>query len=158
MSNDAIGIWPPEPAFSSWATYLMGFAEHAALKSKDSTKVGAILVGPHREVRLTAFNGPPIGVQDLEDRRERPRKYLFASHAEANLVAFAARVGIQTEGCTVYSTHQPCAACTRSLIQAGISRVIYRASTFGPGSPYSEEMETAATMFREAGIVCEALK
>lgn len=132
-----------------WQDYLYGFAAHAALKSKDSTQVGAVLVGPEREVRLTAYNGPPKGVLDLPDRRERPRKYLFASHAEANLVAFAAREGIRTAGCVVYVTHHPCAACARTLIQAGISAVV-----IGPGttSMPDEEFDAAAEMFREAGV------
>lgn len=133
-----------------WRTYWMGFAQHAALKSKDSTQVGAVLVGPEGEIRLTGFNGPPKGVADLPERRERPAKYLFASHAEANLVAFAAREGIRTAGCTVYVTHHPCSACARTLIQAGIAAVYV-----GPGttSMPTEEFEAAATMFAEAGVM-----
>lgn len=135
----------------NWNQYLYGFAQHAALKSKDSTQVGAALVGPEGEIRLSGFNGPPRGVDDLPARRERPAKYLFASHAEANLVAFAAREGIRTAGCTVYVTHMPCAACSRSLIQAGVAKVI-----FGPGqtSMPPEEFEAAAAMFKEAGVEC----
>lgn len=134
---------------TSWPDYLMGFAQHAATKSKDSTQVGAALVGPESEVRLTAYNGPPRGVDDLPERRKRPTKYLFASHAEANLVAFAAREGIMTKGCTVYVTHHPCAACARTLIQAGIRAVVY-----GPGvtSMPAEEFEAAARMFLEADV------
>ena len=133
----------------NWREYFMGFALHAAKKSKDSTQVGAVLVGPEREVRLTAYNGAPHGVRDLPDRRERPRKYLFASHAEANLIAFAAREGIRTAGCTVFVTHHPCSACARTLIQAGIKAVVV-----GPGvtSMPDEEFEAAAVMFREAGV------
>lgn len=133
----------------NWREWLMGFAEHAAKKSKDSTQVGAALVGPDREVRLTAYNGPPAGVNDLPERRERPIKYLFASHAEANLVAFAAREGIRTKGCTVYVTHHPCSACARTMIQAGITCVVV-----GPGttSMPEEEFSAAATMFSEAGV------
>lgn len=99
-----------------WPEFLLGFAEHAAKKSKDSTQVGAALIGPNRECRLASFNGPPIGVLDLSERRERPAKYLYASHAEQNLIAFAAREGIRTAGCTVYVTHHPCADCAKSLI------------------------------------------
>ena len=140
----------------NWTDYYLGFARHAAAKSKDSTKVGAVLVGPDGEVRLTGFNGPPRGVIDSDARRERPRKYLFASHAEANLIAFAAREGIRTAGCTVYVTHQPCAACSRTLIQAGVQRVVFDGkSAFGPGSHMTEELETSLTMLKEAGVVCE---
>ena len=133
----------------NWTEYYMGFARHAARKSKDTTQVGAILVGPEGEIRLTAYNGPPKGVADTPDRFERPAKYLFASHAEQNLVAFAARHGIRTEGCTVYVTHQPCAACAKSLIQAGV-KVVY----FGSGTTSMPEAEfvAASAMFSEAGV------
>lgn len=138
----------------NWPQYLYGFAAHAATKSKDTTQVGAALVGPEGEVRLTAYNGPPRGVEDRPERFERPRKYLFASHGEANLIAFAAREGIRTAGCSVYVTHHPCAACARTLIQAGVSAVY-----FGPGttSMPAEEFEAADVMFREAGVRCEAV-
>ena len=136
----------------NWSDYLYGFAKHAAVKSKDSTKVGAVLVGPEGEVRLTAFNGPPRGVQDSPERRARPAKYLFASHAEANLVAFAAREGIRTKGCTVYVTHHPCSSCARTLIQAGVGKVCVGD---GVTSMPSEEFEAAATMFQEAIVYVE---
>lgn len=133
----------------NWSDYYIGFARHAALKSKDSTKVGAVLIGPEGEVRLTAYNGPPKGVRDKAERFERPAKYLYASHAEANLVAFAARAGIRTEGCTVYVTHMPCASCARSLIQAGVYGVIYGDGTT---SMPEEEFKAAEAMFFEAEV------
>ena len=130
--------------------YLMGFAQHAATKSKDSTQVGAILVGPENTVHLTADNGPPKGVRDLPERLERPAKYLYASHAEANLIAFAAREGIRTAGCTVFTTHYPCSACARTLIQAGIKEVYVGAGTT---SMPPEEFAAAEVMFFEAGVM-----
>lgn len=133
----------------NWADYYMGFARHAATKSKDSTKVGAVLVGPDGEVRLTGYNGPPRGVRDIPQRFERPAKYLYASHAEANLIAFAAREGIRVVGCAVYVTHMPCASCARSLIQAGVSTVVYGDGTT---SMPDEEFRAAREMFEEAGI------
>ncbi|MER9436731.1 dCMP deaminase family protein [Mesorhizobium sp. M0618] len=133
-----------------WKDYFYGFAKHAATKSKDSTQVGAVLIGPDGEVRLTGFNGPPRGVWDSTERRQRPAKYLFASHAEANLIAFAAREGIRTKGCTVYVTHMPCSACSRTLIQAGITSVFY-----GPGktSMPADEFWAAKVMLEEASVL-----
>lgn len=139
----------------NWPQYLFGFAEHAAKKSKDSTQVGAVLVGPEKEVRLTAYNGPPRGVKDIDYRRERPTKYLYASHAEANLIAFAAREGIRTKGCTVYVTHHPCSACARTLIQAGIECVVVGSGTT---SMPEDEFVAARQMFNEAGVVTMRLE
>jgi dCMP deaminase len=129
--------------------YLLQLARVAATRSKDPTQVGAVLAGPQGEVRLTAYNGPPRGVHDLPERLVRPGKYLWASHAEANIVAFAARVGIRTEGCTVAVTHMPCAACARTLIQAGITTVLHGTGTT---SMPADEFAAARTMFREAGV------
>ena len=139
-----------------WKPYLMGIAEAASVKSKDGTKVGAILVGPNGEVLLTAFNGIPMGVTDKPERRDtRPEKYLWVSHAESNILAFAARRGIATEGMTVFVTHYCCSGCATSLIQAGIKRVVVgRGTTSMP----EDEFRVAETMFREAGVAVERLE
>lgn len=133
-----------------WDQYYMGFAQHAARKSKDSTQVGAILVDPDGAVILTGYNGPPKGVVDQPNRFERPVKYLFASHAETNLVAFAARRGIMTKGCRVYCTHLTCASCARTLIQAGIIEIVY-----GPGSfqALDDERSAVVDMCKEAEVI-----
>ena len=128
----------------------MGFADYASTKSKDSTKVGAILVAKNgRTVLVTAYNGPPSGVNDSQDRFERPQKYLFASHAENNCISFAAKYGLNTDGCGVYVTHSPCSSCARTLIQAGIKYVVYGE---GKTSMPAEEFEAASIMFYEAGV------
>lgn len=137
-----------------WHSFLMGFADHAATKSKDSTKVGAVLVGHNNEVLLTAYNGLPIGVSDLPYRYERPQKYLWCSHAEQNLIAFAARNGISTNGKSVYCTHHPCSSCARSLVQAGIKRV---AVGNGKTNMPEDEFIVAGAMFKEGGVNCERI-
>ena len=66
-----------------WPEYFMGFALHAAHKSKDlHTQVGCVIIGPEGEIRATGYNGIPKGVQDLPERLERPAKYLWTAHAE----------------------------------------------------------------------------
>lgn len=131
----------------SWEEYHMGFARHAAKKSKDSTQVGAVAVATNKAILETGFNGPPRGVQDLPERRERPAKYLYAAHAEANLVATAARERLQ--GSTVYVTHMCCSGCAKSLIQAGVWKVVVGDGTT---SMPPEEFEAAKVMFNEAGV------
>tara|TARA_R110000868_G_scaffold310843_1_gene572018 strand:+ start:10 stop:459 length:450 start_codon:yes stop_codon:yes gene_type:complete len=133
----------------SWTQYFMDLARLVATKSKDSTQVGAILVGPDGEVRLTGYNGPPKGVIDRPERRDRPAKYLYVSHAEQNLIAFAARVGIPTKGCDIYVTHHPCSNCAKTLIQAGIKTIVIGGGTT---SMPPEEFRSAEVMFRESGV------
>jgi dCMP deaminase len=37
----------------------------------------------------------------------------------------AALYGVAIEGATLYCTHQPCSACTKMIINAGIKRIVY---------------------------------
>lgn len=105
--------------------HLFNHAKLAAEKSKDDTKVGAALVKPNNMVVLTAYNGPTPSILDSEDKFARPDKYKYAVHAEQNIIAAAARYGIATEGCSIYTTHLPCPVCANLIVQAGIKWVYY---------------------------------
>ena len=133
-----------------WDDYYMKIAHVVSMKSKDTTRVGCIVVDPEGAVILTGFNGPPRGVLDLPDRFARPEKYKYAAHSESNVISFAARRGIMTKGCSVYVTHMPCSACTRTLIQAGIREIIYDAGQF---QGIEEDRGASEAMASEAGVV-----
>jgi dCMP deaminase len=49
-----------------------------------------------------------------------------AIHAEASLIAEAARIGCALEGLTLYVTTFPCPVCAKSVAAAGIKKVFYR--------------------------------
>jgi dCMP deaminase len=57
-------------------------------------------------------------------------------HAEQNAIVLAARNGISTDGCVLYTTLRPCFGCAKESIQAGITEVIY-AEDYG----YPKELE-----------------
>ena len=57
---------------------------------------------------------------------EEPPGCTIAEHAERNAIAFAARHGVALEGTEMYVTHMPCVDCAKSIINAGITRVIYK--------------------------------
>ena len=60
-----------------WHKRFMEVAELVATWSKDpSTKTGAIVVGPDREIRATGYNGLVRGVDDNKpERMERPASF-----------------------------------------------------------------------------------
>jgi dCMP deaminase len=134
----------------SWDEHFMDMAILVAQRSKDpSTKVGCVVVSEDKIVVATGYNGLPRGVEDRSERMERPAKYLWTSHAEENAVAQSARVGAKLKGGTAFVTHHPCSRCARSLIQAGITRVVIGG---GKTSMPDEEFEVARVMFQEAGV------
>lgn len=110
----------------NWDQYFMSMSYFISMKSKDpSTKIGAVIVGPDQEVRSTGYNGLPRGVDDnVPERDIRPTKYFYYEHAERNAILNAARMGISTDGCTMYTPGLPCADCCRAIIQCGIKKVV----------------------------------
>ena len=142
---------------ADWDGRFLGLAAHIAGWSKDpSTQVGCVIVGPDREVRSTGFNGLPRGITDTRERLEdRELKYLLICHAEENAIMHAARIGISLKGCTVYVTWPPCTRCARSLIQAGVSEVVYPASAKVP-ERWAEDFTLASEILAEAGATLRA--
>lgn len=120
----------------SWDEYFMFVAKVVASRSTCMSRpVGAILV-QDKQILVTGYNGSmPGDLHCLDDgecfkrsvQDENHDKYDFcrASHAEANLMAQAARKGIRVEGATLYSTLMPCYTCTKLLAVAGIKEVVY---------------------------------
>jgi dCMP deaminase len=109
-----------------WDRRFLDLAKHISEWSLDpSTKVGAVAV-KDRRVLATGYNGLPRGIADLPGRlNNRDEKYLRTVHAEANIVAQAARFGIDMSGSTVYVwPFLPCCNCTTLMIQAGIRRIV----------------------------------
>jgi len=104
----------------------MDMAKLVASWSKDTnSKVGAVVVDKDKIVLSMGYNGFPRGCDDtIEERFERPHKYLFTEHAERNALFHAARHGMSLKGCIIYCTHFPCADCARGIIQTGIVELI----------------------------------
>lgn len=88
-------------------------------------QVGAVL---SREGRIisTGYGGAPGGVPHCTPETCLPDKPCIRTiHAEANVVAFAARYGVTTESTTLYCTASPCIECAKLIINAGVVRVVY---------------------------------
>lgn len=105
----------------NWHDYFMNIAHTVATKSKDTTKVGCVIVGEDNQILSTGWNGFARGVDDnVQSRHERPEKYEWTIHAEANAICNAARSGVRLKGSIAYITHKPCSSCADMLIQSGI--------------------------------------
>lgn len=136
----------------------MGIANATALLSKDSsTKVGAVVIGPTKEIRSLGYNGAPRGCSADEDERgtTRPEKYFWMSHAEANAISNAARVGIPLAGSTLVVTHFPCMDCARLIVQAGINKVVTNRPDDAFTERWGEHMGRAMRLFDECGVEVE---
>ena len=140
-----------------WNYRFLELAELISTWSKDpSTKTGAVVVGPDKEIRATGYNGFVRGVtDDVPERLERPTKYDFFEHAERNAVFNACLTGTCLKGCTIYCSLTPCTDCARAIIQAGIKTVVtyeYKADINDPKNTWRDKLRYSAEMFKEAGV------
>ncbi len=89
-------------------------------------QVGAVATQDNRIV-ATGYNGAAKGQPHCTSESCTPHDHCPNSvHAEANLIAYAAKKGVALEGATLYVTHSPCRKCSELIIQAGIAEVHYR--------------------------------
>jgi len=115
-------------------------------------QVGAVLV-KEKNILATGYNGTPSGIthcaevgclrQQLGVPSGERHELCRGLHAEQNAIIQAAKHGVNIAGSTLYCTNSPCSICSKMLINAGISRIVYL-----EGYPDSLSQE----MLREAGI------
>jgi dCMP deaminase len=135
---------------------------HADLSKDPSTKVGAIIVGPDREVLSAGFNGFPRGVVDSDDRLfDREQKLKLIVHAEMNAILAAARHGVRLKGTTLYlaATDKsglvwggpPCTRCTVEIIQAGVESIVSLPKKAVP-SKWHDDLLLSREIIDEVGV------
>lgn len=136
----------------------MSMAYMVSMKSKDpSTRVGAVVIGIDNEIRATGYNGLPRKVSDKSDRySNKEYKYMASNHAEENAIIQCARVGVSTKGCAMYTLWVPCARCSKMIIQAGFSKVVFDQNFPGNDvknqSNWEESIKISYEMLRESDI------
>lgn len=112
----------------SWDSYFLKIAEDVALRSTcDRAMVGAVLVR-EKHIISTGYNGSPAGLQHCDDIGHLivDGHCVRTVHAEVNAIIQAAVFGLATRDAMCYVTHFPCLNCTKMLINARISRLVYR--------------------------------
>jgi len=109
-----------------------GWAQYSTCKRR---QVGAVLFDPETKAVISiGYNDTATGQVDCGDGGcERcdsdaiqVRDYLDCRcvHAEGNALALAAGRGVATKGAWLATTLNPCASCTKILIQAGVTTVV----------------------------------
>ena len=115
--------------------YFMKMAHLAASRSTClRRKVGAVIVKENR-VLSTGYNGAPKGLPHCEEvgclRKDKNipsgqrHELCRGVHAEQNAIIQAAVFGTSIKDSKIYSTNLPCVVCTKLLINASITEIIY---------------------------------
>lgn len=136
--------------------FLYEAAAKAAWSKDPSTRVGAVAVRD-RHIIATGYNGFPMGVNDSLDRlNNRELRLAMTVHAEANLIADAARRGACLSASTVYVYPlMTCGPCAAKLVQAGIVKVIV--PELVEPQRWKSSFDIAREIFMEAGVAVERI-
>jgi dCMP deaminase len=95
-------------------------------------QVGAVIVRD-RHVLATGFNSPPRGAPHRTEETcvrigipsGTQTEKVCCAHAESNSIALAAYHGVSIAQATMYVSIAPCSWCARTIVNAGIVRVVY---------------------------------
>ncbi|MBN1866269.1 dCMP deaminase family protein [Candidatus Sumerlaeota bacterium] len=142
--------------YISWSDYFMGIAILSAHRSKDpNSQVGACIVSPDRKIVGIGYNGFPVGCSDdelpwaREAESSLDTKYPYVCHAELNAILNTNVRDVR--GCTIYATLFPCNECTKLVIQAGISKIVYLSDKYHD----TDSSRAARRMLDMAGVAYE---
>ena len=104
-------------------TYFMSIALLISSRSPSKKlKVGSIIVNNNR-ILSSGYNGFPEKTPHVSIHRDNHE--INTIHSEINSICDAAKRGININNSTIYITHYPCLNCTKSIISAGIKKIIY---------------------------------
>jgi len=130
-----------DPWRMPWDEWLIGLCYWVAKRSHDvATQHGAVLVDSSHRVLGLGYNGYPRGCMDADMPTDRPEKYGYIVHAEANCLLNSNAPWLH--GCNIgnavgfdrstlggilmmYITGFPCLQCFCLMMQCGVRRVVY---------------------------------
>lgn len=130
------------------------YAEHSSCAKYH---VGAIITRDKRIIS-TGYNGVAAGQKHCSEvfknidfkkdkilsEKHHQWSLIHEIHAEVNAILFAARNGVSVADSTIYVTLQPCSQCCKSIISAGIKRVVFH-------TPYERD-QASIKLLEDAGI------
>lgn len=144
----------------SWDEYFMELTDIIGHRGTcDRGRSGSIIVKDKRIIS-TGYVGAPAGLPSCDEIGHEmhtvtqedgtvSKHCIRTSHAEQNAINNAARIGVATEGATLYCKMTPCYKCAQSIINSGIKRVIAE-KDYHAGARSKE-------IFKEAGVKYELL-
>ncbi|MBN2223952.1 MAG: cytidine/deoxycytidylate deaminase family protein [Deltaproteobacteria bacterium] len=134
----------------------MGIVDLVAQRSTCIRRqVGAVIV-KDKNILATGYNGAPRGLAHcmdvgcIRDQLSVPsgekHELCRGLHAEQNAIIQAAYHGVGISGATIYTATYPCIICAKMIINAGITRVVYRQA-------YNDRL--SQELLQEARIIVE---
>jgi dCMP deaminase len=118
-----------------WDEYFMAIAKVVASRSNCVKRKVASIIVKDKRVISTGYNGTPRGTKNCNeggcprcnalDVSGANLEECLCSHAEENALTQAAYHGTSVKDAVLYSTYSPCLLCTKMIINAGLTEVVF---------------------------------
>lgn len=138
----------PKGKRPNWDDYFLNIADLVATRSTCARLfVGAVLIRD-KMILSTGYNGSPRHTDqcDEKDHYLVDNHCIRTVHAEENTIAQAAYHGVSTKNSTLYTNYFPCERCVRLIINAGVSKIVYRKMYANLNADFSFKM------LKQAGV------
>lgn len=144
----------------SWDEYFINIMHAVGSRATcDRGRTGCVLV-KDKHIISTGYVGAPAGCTSCDEVGHEmntvtqedgtvSKHCIRTTHNEQNAIAQAAKMGISTDGATLYCGMTPCYTCAKLLINAGIKRVVAE-KDYHAGARSKD-------LFKEAGVKYELL-
>jgi dCMP deaminase len=127
--------------------YLKMAETWASLSHCNRKQVGALIVKDGMIIS-DGYNGTPSGFDNCcED--EEGNTHWYVLHAEANAILKVSKSTNSALGATLYLTLSPCKECAKLILQAGITRVVFK-------NEYKDD--SGINFLKEAGVDVQAIE
>ena len=144
----------------SWDEYFTQIAELVGSRATCDRGRSGCVATKNKRILATGYVGAPSGVKDCDELGHEMHMIIHAdgkktqhcirgTHAEQNVIAQAARIGVSLDGATLYVHMTPCYACAKMIINSGVVRVV-AAKDYHDG-------ERSKVVFSDAGVTLELL-
>lgn len=143
----------------SWDSYFMSLAKLAAQRTNCMKRRVGCVIARNKRMVATGYNGTPSGVKNCSEggcgRCNGARNVqgvgldlCLCLHAEENAIIEAGRE--RCEGSTLYTNLFPCILCSKKIVQAGISRIVFDKHYATDGA--------AESLLRAGNVVVDAFR
>lgn len=138
-----------------WDDFFLQLANDVSDRSSDAQfHAGAVIVDRDHHILGVGYNGFMAGVDDEFLPNIRPEKYDWMLHAELNAIFNCEH---KPRGAIIYTNGHPCLHCFQSIVQSGISEVVF--NTIQKATMINEEadakLEIAKWLARNKVVVRE---
>lgn len=150
----------PKHVRPTWDEYFINIAKAVGARATCDRGRTACIIVKNKHIIATGYVGAPSGCLSCDDighemntviheDGSQSRHCIRTNHNEQNAIAQAAKMGVSTDGATLYCMMTPCYTCAKLIINAGIKRVVSE-KDYHAGARSKE-------IFKEAGVAYELL-